>query len=162
MYQKRLSEGATPRQAALDTLKLILCSPSFLYLSEITPENEQLLNPYDLASRLSYALWAAPPDDELFAVAKSGRLTEPEELRKQVLRLLDDERSQEFVDGFLDSWLNLRDIGNLPPPRRAAREYYAENLPESMKQEARTFLSSLARRGRTGDRFSGRGLHLRR
>jgi hypothetical protein len=143
MYQKRLSEGTTARQAALDTLKMILCSPSFLYLSEITPENEQLLNPYDLASRLSYTLWAAPPDDELLAVAESGRLAEPEELRKQVLRLLDDECSSEFVRGFLDSWLNLRDIGNLPPPRRAAREYYAENLPESMKQEARTFFRHL-------------------
>ncbi len=143
MYQKRLSEGATPRQAALDTLKLILCSPSFLYLSEITPENEQLVNRYDLASRLAYALWAAPPDDELFEVAKSGRLTEPEELRKQVIRLLDDECSQEFVRGFLDSWLNLREIGNLPPPRSAAREYYAENLPQSMKQEARTFFRHL-------------------
>jgi hypothetical protein len=138
-----LSEGATPRQAALDTLKLILCSPSFLYLSEITPEKEPFLNPYDLASRLSYALWAAPPDDELFAVAKSGQLTEPAELGKQVLRLLDDRRSHEFVEGFLDSWLNLRDIGNLPPPRRAARAYYAENLPESMKQEARTFFRHL-------------------
>jgi hypothetical protein len=143
MYQSRLSEGNTPRQAALDTLKMILCSPSFLYLSEITPENERLLNPYDLASRLSYALWAAPPDEELFAVAKSGRLTRPEELRKQVLRLLENEKSIQFVNGFVDSWLNLRDIGNLPPPRRAAREYYAENLPASMKQEARLFFRHL-------------------
>ncbi|MFK8113705.1 MAG: DUF1595 domain-containing protein, partial [Rubripirellula sp.] len=57
IYQKRLSEEATPRQAALDTLKMILCSPSFLYLSEITPEDESELRPFDLASRLSYALW---------------------------------------------------------------------------------------------------------
>ena len=63
--KKRLSEKATPRQAALDTLKMILCSPSFLYLSEITAEDERELRPFDLASRLSYALWAAPPDDEL-------------------------------------------------------------------------------------------------
>ena len=40
IYQKRLAEDATPRQAALDALKMILCSPSFLYLSEITPEEE--------------------------------------------------------------------------------------------------------------------------
>ena len=143
IYQKRLSEDATPRQAALDTLKMILCSPSFLYLSEITPEDESELRPFDLASRLSYALWAAPPDDELFAAAESGRLTEPDELKKQIRRLLGDERSGEFVNGFLDSWLNLRDIGNLPPPRKAAPEYYAENLPESMKQEARRFFRHL-------------------
>jgi hypothetical protein len=143
IYQKRLSEMATPRQAALDTLKMILCSPSFLYLSEITPEDESELRPFDLASRLSYALWGAPPDDILFAAAQSGRLTEPDELKKQIGRLLGDERSGEFVNGFLDSWLNLRDIGNLPPPRKAAPEYYAENLPESMKQEARRFFRNL-------------------
>ncbi|WP_238388536.1 DUF1592 domain-containing protein [Roseimaritima ulvae] len=143
LYQQRLSEQATPRQAALDTLKMILCSPSFLYLSEITPEDENELRPFDLASRLSYALWAAPPDEALLAAARSGRLTETAELKKQILRLLDDERSQEFVNGFLDSWLNLRDIGNLPPPRKAAWEYYAQNLPVSMKRETRLFFQNL-------------------
>jgi hypothetical protein len=143
IYQKRLSEKATPRQATLDTLKMILCSPSFLYLSEITPEDESELRPFDLASRLSYALWSAPPDDILFTAAQSDRLTEPAELKKQIHRLLDDDRSEEFINGFLDSWLNLRDIGNLPPPRKAASEYYAENLPESMKQEARLFFRTL-------------------
>lgn len=143
LYEQRLSEQATPRQAALDTLKMILCSPSFLYLSEITPEDERELHPYDLASRLSYALWTAPPDEELFAAAASGRLKEKDELNKQVRRLLKDPRSNEFVNGFLDSWLNLRAIGDLPPPRKAAWEYYAQNLPESMKQEARLFFRSL-------------------
>lgn len=143
IYNKRLSEDATPRQAALDTLKMILCSPSFLYLSEITPEDETLLRPFDLASRLSYALWAAPPDEELFEEAKAGRLTDPGALKKQVQRMLQSERSNEFVNGFLDSWLNLRDIGNLPPPRKAVPDYYAENLPESMKQEARLFFRHL-------------------
>ncbi|MEO2017785.1 MAG: DUF1592 domain-containing protein [Fuerstiella sp.] len=143
IYQQRVSEQATPRQAALDTLKMMLCSPAFLYLSEITPEDQSELHPYDLASRLSYALWAAPPDDRLSTVAASGRLTEPDELNRQVQRLLSDERSGEFVNGFLDSWLNLRDIGDLPPPRQAAWEYYAQNLPESMKQEARLFFRHL-------------------
>jgi len=143
LYQKRLLEQATPRQSALDTFKLILCSPSFLYLSEITPENQNKLAPYDLASRLSYALWAGPPDDNLFAAAKSGQLLDPAVLRKQVHRMLRDDRSEEFVKGFLDSWLNLRAIGDLPPPRKAAWEYYAKNLPDSMKKETRLFFRHL-------------------
>ncbi len=143
IYRKRLSEDATPRQAALDTLKMILCSPSFIYLSEITEEDESLLQPFDLASRLSYALWAAPPDEQLFAAAASGQLTEPEALRAQVLRLLEDPRSEHFVHGFLDNWLHLSGIGNLPPPRKAAVEYYAENLPQSMKREAQLFFRSV-------------------
>ena len=143
IYQKRLAEDAAPRRAALDTLKMILCSPSFLYLSEITPENERTLRPFDLASRLSYALWAAPPDDVLFEEARSGRLADADNLQKQILRMLSDDRSAEFVNGFLDSWLNLRDIGNQPPPRKAAWQYYSENLPYSMKREARLFFTNL-------------------
>ncbi len=143
IYQNRVAEKAPPRQAALDTLKMILCSPSFLYLSEITAEEESKLRPFDLAARLSYAIWAAPPDDVLFSAAKSGRLSKTAELKKQIRRMLSDDRSNEFVNGFLDSWLNLRDIGNLPPPRKAAWEYYSENLPEAMKQEARLFFADL-------------------
>lgn len=143
LYEKRTGDDATPRQAALDTLKMILCSPSFLYLSEIVPDDDTELRPFDLASRLSYALWSAPPDDELSKVAQSGRLTKSKAFRKQVDRLLDDPRHQTFVASFLDSWLNLRDIGNLPPPRKSMPEYYAENLPDSMKQEAREFFNHL-------------------
>ena len=143
IYDKRISQEATPRQAALDAIKMMLCSPSFIYLSEITSENQTALGPFDLATRLSYALWAAPPDRELFDLAKSGRLTDTNEIKKQIRRMLDDERSNEFVNGFIDSWLNLRDIGNLPPPRKSAWMYYSENLPASMKEEARHFFRHL-------------------
>lgn len=143
MYDKRIAEKASPRQAALDALKLILCSPSFLYLSEITEENAKTLKPIDLASRLSYALWTAPPDDALLASAKSGKLTQDAELKKQIERLMNDERINGFINGFLDSWLNLRDLGTQPPPRETNRAYYAEDLPASMKTEARLFFRDL-------------------
>ncbi|MDP3072761.1 MAG: DUF1592 domain-containing protein [Opitutaceae bacterium] len=142
-YETRIAEKATPRQAALDTVKLILCSPSFLYFSEITAEKETKLGPYDLASRLSYALWAAPPDQELMAAAAAKKLTNPAELRQQSARLLADDRMGGFVNAFLDAWLNLRDLGSQPPPRETMRVYYAENLPEAMKTEVRLFFRHL-------------------
>lgn len=143
LYEKRLAEKAAPRQAALDALKLILCSPSFLYLSEITDEKDKALKPHDLASRLSYALWTAPPDEQLLAAASSGSLTQSAELKKQILRMLADDRINGFIHGFLDSWLNLRDLGSQPPPREVVRFYYAEDLPSSMKNEARLFFRDL-------------------
>jgi hypothetical protein len=145
LYTTRCDEGASPRQAALDTLKMILCSPSFLYLEEGTPEGEAWLRPHDLAARLSYALWARPPDAELDAAAESGELVKPDGLRRHVVRMLNDERSAAFVAEFVDSWLNLREIGLLPPPRQTAGEYYAQDLPSSMKQEARLFFAELVR-----------------
>jgi len=150
-YEKRTAEKATARQAALDAVKLMLCSPSFLYLSEITAESEKALNSYDLAARLAYALWAAPPDETLLAAAKSGSLTRDEELRRQVERMIADERVTGFVNGFLDSWLNLRDLGGMPPPRETNRVYYAEDLVSSMKAEARLFFCDLlVRNGSVG------------
>lgn len=142
-YEKQVTNGDTPRQAALDTVKLILCSPSFLYFSEITEDSVKSLSGYDLASRLSYALWAGPPDAELLAAAKAGKLADKMELKKQVQRMITDERSNGFVNGFLDSWLNLRELGGMPPPREVFRSYYAEDLPSSMKTEARLFFRDL-------------------
>lgn len=153
LYEQRLAEKASPRQAALDAVKLILCSPSFLYLSEVTQENDRRLKPHDLATRLAYALWATTPDEALLASATAGKLTDDAELKKQIDRLLADDRLEGFVDGFLDSWLNLRDLGGMPPPRETNRAYYAEDLPTSMKTEARLFFRDMLKENRPVDQF---------
>ncbi len=62
---------------------------------------------------------------------------------KQSRRLLADERSRGFINGFLDAWLRLREIGGMPPPREAFPMYYAENLSEAMKTEVRLFFTHL-------------------
>ena len=142
-FEARKKDKASPRQAALDTLKMILCSPSFLYLAEVTDEKNTKLGPFDLASRLSYSLWSSPPDAELYASAKSGALNHPEELNAQIERLLSDKRINRFAVDFLDGWLNLRDLGNQPPPRESNRLYYSENHPYSMKKEAQLFFRHL-------------------
>jgi hypothetical protein len=142
-YEDRLAAAGDPRVAALDTLKLILCSPSFLYLREIAGEGETRIGPYDVASRLSYALWAGPPDAALLEAAADGRLDDAAGLKEVALRLLADDRVEGFVRGFCDSWLNLRELGQMPPPREAARVYYAENLPEAMKAEVHLFFRDL-------------------
>lgn len=148
MYEQRVAEKSAPRQAALDTVKLILCSPSFLYLSEVTKEGDRHLKPHDLATRLAYALWAEPPDQALTDSATAGKLTGDAELKKQIDRMLTDERVNGFVNGFLDSWLNLRELGGMPPPRESNRAYYAEDLPASMKAEVRLFFRELLKDNR--------------
>jgi len=153
LYEQRLAEKASPRQAALDAVKLVLCSPSFLYLSEVTQENDRRLRPHDLATRLAYALWATTPDEALFASAAAGKLTDDAELKKQIDRLLADARLEGFVDGFLDSWLNMRDLGGMPPPRETNRAYYAEDLPASMKTEARLFFRDMLKENRPVNQF---------
>ena len=139
----RKADGATPRQAALDTVKLVLCSPAFLSLGTTGSGQQGQLEPLDLAARLSYALWGRLPDEALLTAAAAGDLAGPAGRRQHVERLLRDDRADEFVAAFLDGWLQLHTIGSFPPPRPAAREYYAEDLPSSMKQEARLFFRHL-------------------
>jgi hypothetical protein len=138
-----LAKDMAARDAALATVKMILCSPSFLYFSEITEDADASLQPHDLATRLSYMLWAAPPDQQLHEEANNERLQTKPQLTVQIERLMNDPRSNAFVSGFLDSWLNLRDLGDQPPPRKTANEFYAENLPRSMKRETQLFFQNL-------------------
>src|SRR2546423_3653263 len=65
------------------------------------------LDDYQMASRLSYLLWATMPDAELSALADRGKLHEPAVLKAQVKRLLQDQRSRALFDGFGAQWLGL-------------------------------------------------------
>jgi hypothetical protein len=104
---KGLSRNASLRLV----LKGILLSPQFLF---ITPRTDTLpegsivpLDAHHLASRLSYFLWASPPDAELSGLADAGALQEPATLSAQVRRLLEDPRSRALFDGFGAQWLGL-------------------------------------------------------
>jgi hypothetical protein len=135
----RRSEGRSELEAFGDGLKTILCSPGFLYLE---PTGESTSD-HALASRLSYFLWASLPDEELLDLAASNRLRDPEVLRSQVNRMLSDPRSDAFVDGFLGSWITLRDLGSTPPDRAKFRSFYHYDLDTAMRRETQLFTRCL-------------------
>ena len=95
-------------------LKAVLVSPQFLFITPAKQaESGQAIVPlddYQLASRLSYLLWATMPDAELSALADGGKLHEPAILKAQVKRLLADPRSRALFDGFGAQWLGLGDL----------------------------------------------------
>lgn len=64
---------------------------------------------------------------------------EPSALRAQASRMLTDDRSRSFIDGLLDGWLGLRELGASPPDRRLFPEYYRYDLGKSMRTETRMF-----------------------
>lgn len=132
-------------------LKSVLVSPQFLY---ITPAREaepgQSIVPLDdhqLASRLSYLLWATMPDAELSTLADRGALHEPEVLRAQVRRLLQDPRSRALFDGFGAQWLG---VGELEGKTFDAAKFpvMTSGLRAAMYDEARLFFESLVRENR--------------
>lgn len=92
----------------------VLASPRFLLrfeeIESETPADEPfpLIDDYALASRLSYLLWSSMPDQELFDLAAEGKLRGA--VDKQLTRMLDDEKSSAFIDGFVSQWLRTADI----------------------------------------------------
>jgi Protein of unknown function (DUF1592)/Protein of unknown function (DUF1588)/Protein of unknown function (DUF1585)/Protein of unknown function (DUF1595)/Protein of unknown function (DUF1587)/Planctomycete cytochrome C len=140
--EKRIQSGRTPMEGFKAALKAALCSPGFLYLSQETEKDSNKLTSQALASRLSYFLWSTMPDEELM----KQDLTQADVLLAQTRRLLKDKRSDAFVAGFLDSWLNLRNLGGMPPDRKEFEEYYSQGLEQAFKTETRMFMSDLIKR----------------
>ena len=141
------------RNAALKfLLKAVLVSPQFLYItpSKDAPADEKIipLDDHQLASRLSYFLWATMPDSELAKLADEGRLRDPAVLKTQVKRLLASPRSRALFDGFGAQWLGLDKI--------ATKTFDPDKFPqmtpalrESMYEEARLFFESIVRENRS-------------
>ncbi len=138
---------ARPNKASFEEaikvpLIAVLCSPQFLFLTEPSREQERKLSDYELASRLSFFLWSSMPDDELFDLAKAGKLRMDGVLDRQVQRMLKDPKSAAFVDNFTGQWLGLRKLGDVAPDRSIFPRY-GEHLEESMAGEARSFFAEI-------------------
>jgi hypothetical protein len=142
LYQARRAAGETFDNAIREPLSVLLASPGFLYLQEIgTKESghgnhpENLHSPYriplsnpELASRLSYFLWSAPPDETLLATD----LSKPENITKELDRMLADKKSREFVNGFVHQWLGMSRLDFFQFNNAKFRDF-----DESMKATAR-------------------------
>jgi mono/diheme cytochrome c family protein len=133
-------------------LKAIIVSPQFLYITpagEVPPESKIApLDDYQLASRLSYFLWATAPDTELSALADSGKLHEPAILRAQVNRLLQDPRSRALFDGFGAQWLGLGELESKTFDT-AKFPLMTTEMRAAMYDEARLFFESIVRDNRS-------------
>jgi len=137
-------------------LKAVLVSPQFLFITPAgEPESKDaivLLDDFQLASRLSYLLWSAPPDAELAALADKGELHKPEVLRTQVERLLKDARSRALFDGFGAQWLRVNELdGQVFDPKTFPQMTPA--LRTAMMDEARLFFESIVSENQSVVRF---------
>src|SRR5205823_3401677 len=85
-------------ESVAEALTLVLVSPDFLFRLETVSD-------FELASRLSFFLWSSIPDDELLGAARAGKLRDKPSLRKQVVRMLADSRSETLTGNFATQWL---------------------------------------------------------
>jgi hypothetical protein len=139
-------------------LARLLAGFKFVYRAEAEPPAAKPGVPYpisdlELASRLSYFLWSRAPDAELINLASQGRLRQPEVLRAQVQRMIEDPRSEALAVNFAGQWLNLRGLAATSPlpliypdfddPLRQAMRREVELLFDSIVREDRSVLNLL-------------------
>ena len=136
--------------------KAVLVSPQFLFITPaVDVDSDSAIVPlddYQLASRLSYLLWSAPPDDELSGLADKGELQKPEVLRAQAERLLKHDRSRALFDGFGAQWLGVGELDRQTFDPEVFPQMTSE-LRQAMIDEVRLFFESVVRENESVFRF---------
>lgn len=144
VFDRARKEGVDWEGAVQAGIVYTLSSPSFLFRPEFgtgkpDAQGDLALDPYELATRLSYFLWASLPDQALLDSAKSGTLTRPEELGKQVERMLRDPRSLGLAEGFATQWLLLRKLAITQPDKKTFPSFSPELRDAMIEETLRLF-----------------------
>ena len=138
-----LAEGRDFIDALRVPLRALLSAPPFLFHGTApAPENHALLDDYGVATRLAYFLWRSPPDARLLTLAGNGKLSDEATLAAEVERLLDDPRSERFVNDFAGQAFRLYELHATTPDAGLYPEY-DERLGQAMAAETELFFAEL-------------------
>ena len=151
-YEQGAADGGFEK-GVRTALQAILASPHFVFRlerrpSEVGPDGVYAIDDLDLASRLSFFLWGAPPDAELLEAARSGSLSDPAELDRHARRMLADPRSEALATRFAAQWLRLQDIEDIHPDA-LTYPYFDQTLADAMLRETELFFSHLVEEDRS-------------
>ena len=121
-WRANLAAGPTDEAVAL-TVAGILQAPPVHFRIEPDDGSDGSgapgLDPWQVATRVSYFLWDSMPDDELFAAAELGALATKEQVERQARRMLDDRKARPAVVRFHHQWLGTDKVLLVAPARRA-------------------------------------------
>ena len=148
-YQQARQRGAFD-YGIEKAIEAILVSPDFLFRVESEAKGAKVhpVTPLELASRLSFFLWSSVPDEELLALAESGKLADPAVVKQQVGRMLDDPKSSALVENFAGQWLHIRNLATVKPDPVVFADF-DESLRASMQRETELFFDSIVRDNRS-------------
>lgn len=114
VYHASMKRDSNPIVAIAMAMRTVMMSPRFfmrIEQTQIDATEAYAVDPYDLASRLSFFLWSAPPDDTLLKLAQSGKLLSDDVLRQQTRRMLASDRVRDgLVRNFFGQWLQLNTL----------------------------------------------------
>jgi hypothetical protein len=138
------SAGGDFKQAMTFIIEAMLQSPRFIYRIEYQPDGGGLrqVGAYELASRLSYILWGAPPDEALLQTVERGDLRDSATLKAQIKRMLDHPLAKQRSAEFVSEWLNLARLGNMRPDKQRFPNW-DPRLAEDMRDETLAYFQEV-------------------
>jgi hypothetical protein len=147
VYDEARVLGLDLDESIAAALQAVLSSPYFLFRIEATsaPGSSEPLDPYELASRLSYFLWSGPPDDALLAQARSGALLDPAVLESEARRMLVDPRAEALADNFAAQWLGFRYLDDVFKDTARFPDFTPALRASMAEEPRRSFLDLLER-----------------
>ena len=112
VYLSLTPDGTRYDEALQEVFKAVLVSPHFLIRQEADPplEDPYPISSFELATRLSFFLWCSIPDVELLEAAYREELHDPDKLRAQIKRMLDDPKARRMAESFVSQWLEIDDL----------------------------------------------------
>jgi hypothetical protein len=159
VFDMARKNGETFDESIGFALQAVLVSPDFLFRIErdrpvtaVAAKSSgaamgHLISQHELATRLSYFLWASVPDAELRRVASNGTLRQPAVLRAQVRRMLKDPRSRVLGEEFGGQWLQFRALESLTRDKDKFPDF-EDYLRISMRRETELFIEHIVREDR--------------
>ncbi len=130
-------------------ITVLLQSPAFLYRPELGDNRgaaEVALNAYEVASRLSFALWNSIPDETLLKLADSGDILKRDVLKAQVARMLNDPKGEETIAYFHEKSFNIDKFVGLSKDAKVFPKWPID-LGDTLKNEAALFLGEVVSHG---------------
>jgi hypothetical protein len=140
-----------------EVLMRVLVSPNFLFKAETLPAlaaggprpaGDLPLSAWELASRLSYFLWASMPDQSLRQAAADGSLLKPEVRAAQVKRMLADPKAEALAKEYIGQWLGFEEFASHSGVDLKKYPEFTPELRNDFYLETLTFFSHLIREDR--------------
>lgn len=149
--ERQFQLATDPDLAVKRVLLLTLKSARFLY-REL---NTQDADGYDVASRLSFALWDSLPDAELLKAAAANELATREQVVRQAERMVNDPRTRSKLREFTLQWLK---VDQYPDLAKDAKKY--PDFDEKVASDLRTSLELSLEQGLWSEKSDFRELLL--
>ncbi len=151
LFARLDAEGKSFEGAIRGVCAAILTSPNFLFRVEedrppVDESGAYPIGEFELASRLSYFLWSSMPDEELFRLARDGKLRAS--LDRQLARMAADAKAEAFVRNFSGQWLQTRNLDVVAVDRKTFPTWTPQ-LRDDLRRETEAFFAAVLREDRS-------------